>query len=64
MAEPAEYDADDNAYRGWQFALAVLRERGVRAGIYPPKDAQEACQREEGPVPNDRLDAMGDSACG
>lgn len=62
--DAAEYDWAKNAYGCWELAMAVLRERGVRAGVYTPKDAQEARQQAEGPIPESRYDAMGDSACG
>jgi hypothetical protein len=49
----------DDSFGCWQLGQAIYRERGVRAGLYPPVTEAERRQAAEGPVPVSRYDAVG-----
>lgn len=52
------YDWRADAYRSWELAIAVKRERGVREGRYAPQSPQEARWAAEGPVQVQSLEVV------
>lgn len=52
------YDAALNSHASYLLAVAALREKGVRAGIYAPRTDTERRQAAEGEVSHDKLDAV------
>lgn len=59
MSDPDDgYDAALNSHASYLLAIAALREKGVRDGIYAPRDDKERRQAAEGPVSHDKLDAV------
>jgi hypothetical protein len=57
-------DLARDSYGSWSLAIACLREQGVRAGRYQPRNEIERRQAAEGPVNPSRLTSVqsGESA--
>jgi hypothetical protein len=52
------YDPADNARKGYDLALACLRERRVRARALAPRNETERRWAAEGPVPEAKLESL------
>lgn len=57
IGNPNSEEARDS-YASWQLAIAVLREKGVRSGLYAPRadHPDEVRWAAEGPRPPEQLD--------
>lgn len=57
IGNPNSEEARDS-YASWQLAIAILREKGVRSGLYAPRadNPDELRWAAEGPRPSEQLD--------
>lgn len=51
------YDPADNSARCYDLAIAIMREKRVRSGEYPPERPHEIRWAREGVVPDEQLES-------